>query len=81
MKVKIPVKGLASLGAFGVVLILALSFGLIGLSLYGIVLAFSASVLLGIAVLFIEPLPLVIGLVKVFAHIDLAHRIVEFFNK
>lgn len=81
MKVKIPVRGLASLGGIGILLAVLMAFGVIGLSLYGLVLAFSASIILGVVTLFVEPLPLVIGLVKVFAHIDLAHRIVEFFNK
>lgn len=81
MKISLPAKTLASMGVFGIVLLVLFAFGTIGLSLYGLVLAFSASIVLGLVTLFVEPLPFVIGLVKVFAHIDLAHRIVEFFTK
>lgn len=59
--------GLASV-AFGI--------GIIGVSLYGLYLAFSASVLLGILALLIEPSPLIFGLFMLFANVNLAERIV-----
>lgn len=80
MKLKVG-NWLAGFGIIGVLATIALVFGAIGLSLYGIYLAFSASIVLGILVLFLEPAPFVIGFVKVFAGIDIALRIVEFFSK
>lgn len=44
----------------------ALALSGIGLSIYGLVLAFKASVVLGVIVLVVEPSPLVLGLVGVF---------------
>ena len=43
--------------------------------LLGLYLAFSASVLLGFAVLIVEPAPLVIGIASIFWGVDLAQRI------
>lgn len=71
---------LAAFGALGILAYFGLVLGLVVISLYGLILAFSESILLGIVTLFVEPMPLVIGLCKVFAHINLAHKIVEFFN-
>lgn len=70
----------AAAGAIGIMLYLFLVLGIIGLSLYGLILGFKASILLGILILFVEPLPLAFGLCKVFAGIDIAQRIVEFFS-
>jgi hypothetical protein len=44
-------------------------------SLLGLYLAFSASVLLGFAVLIVEPAPLVIGIASIFWGVNLAERI------
>jgi hypothetical protein len=46
-----------------------------GLSIYGLVLAFQASVILGIVALIIEPSPLVIGLVMFFGGVNLAEKV------
>jgi hypothetical protein len=54
---------------------------ILGGTFYGIYLGFSASVILGIIILFIEPLPLIFGLVQLFGHVNLAQKIVEWFNK
>lgn len=45
---------------------ICLPVGLIGFTIYGLYVAFSASVILGIIVLIIEPSPLVIGIVAMF---------------
>jgi xanthine/uracil permease len=41
-------------------------------SIYGLILAFQVSILLGILVLIIEPAPLVIGVVMIFWGVNLA---------
>lgn len=78
-------KFLFSFGTAGVILFMAsvLSFILFMMfvSLYGIYLAFSASVLLGIVVFLVEPSPAVIGLVMLFFHKDLAQMIMDFLSK
>jgi uncharacterized membrane protein YvlD (DUF360 family) len=48
----------------------------IGLSVYGLVLAFSASVILGIVTFFIQPAPLVFGVAKVFFGVNLPALVV-----
>jgi hypothetical protein len=75
------ITGLASLGAIGIVLAVMLALGLVASAIVGIYLAFSASIILGIIVLLVEPLPLLIGLVYLLAHVDLAQKIVEFISK
>jgi hypothetical protein len=45
---------------------IALALSGIGLSIYGLVLAFKASLVLGVIVLVVEPSPLILGLVGVF---------------
>jgi hypothetical protein len=73
---------LLSFGAIGLILYVLLCFGFVGLMLYsavyGLYLAFSASVLLGIIVLFAQPGPCLIGLVMIFFHKDIAQAIVDF---
>mgnify|MGYP003341961316 CR=1 FL=1 len=66
------------LGLLYVFAVLAISIGSLGLTLYGIVLAFSASVVLGILVLFVQPAPLIIGAVMFFFDKDIAQMIVNF---
>jgi hypothetical protein len=68
--------GLAGLG-----LLICVWIGLISLTIYGLYLAFSASILLGIVVLFVEPMPLILALAMLIAHKDVAHMIVDFFSK
>lgn len=48
-----------------------------GISIYGLILAFSASVIIGFAFLFISPAAFVTGLIKIIAGIDLAQRLAE----
>lgn len=64
------------LGIGALVAILALFIPvLLGLAVYGLYLAFSASILLGVIVLVIEPLPVVIGLVGLLGHPELCERV------
>jgi hypothetical protein len=72
---------LAGMGVIGFILIICIWFGLIASTLYGLYLAFSASILLGIVVLIVEPSPLVIGLVMLFFHKNLAQMLLDFLNK
>lgn len=49
-------------------------------SLFGLYLAFSASVLLGFVVLLVEPAPLVIGLWYIFFGVNLAEKLLIAFT-
>ncbi len=72
---------LAGFGFAGMILavILTVSFALFGLvaSVYGIVLAFKASIVLGLVVLVVEPTPFIIGAVYLLTGTDLAQRVVQ----
>ena len=76
---------LAGFGVIGIMVYVALCFGFAAFMIYaticGLYLAFSASVLLGIIVFFVQPSPCVIGLVMIFFHKDLAQAIIEFLTK
>lgn len=72
---------LAGMGIIGVLLIIAIVIFAISMTLYGLWLAFSASILLGIVVLFVEPSPFIIGVVMFFWDKDLAQMLIEFLNK
>jgi hypothetical protein len=76
---------LLSLGAIGTILYVLICFGMLGLtffgSIYGLYLAFSASVLLGVLCIFIQPSPLVIGLVMLFFHKNVAQMIMDALSK
>jgi len=50
-------------------------------TVYGIVLAFKASILLGIVVFFVEPSPFIIGIVMLLFHKNLAQMLIEFLTK
>jgi len=78
---KALIKGLASLGVIGYVAIVGIFLFTVCAVLYGIYLAFCASILLGILVLLVEPSPLVIGLVMIFFHKNLAQMLVDFLHK
>lgn len=52
--------------------------GLIGLSIYGACLAFSASLILGVIVILVEPAPLVLGLVAVFGNPQVCQQIAAY---
>lgn len=54
---------------------LTLGLGFFAVSIYGLVLAFKASIILGLIALIVEPSPLALGLVALFGHPDIAHRI------
>lgn len=69
----IPIVGVLLLIAFWVLLLVS--------TVYGLYLAFSASIILGIIVFIVEPSPLIIGLVMIFFDKNLAQMIVEFLNK
>lgn len=71
----------AGLGAIGIAMIAAWIFFAFAMTIYGVYLAFSASVVLGIVVLLVEPSPLVIGAVMFVFHKDLAQMIMEFLHK
>jgi hypothetical protein len=49
------------------------------LTIHGLYLAFSASIVLGIIVLFLEPTPLIISLCYLFGGVNLAEEIVKLF--
>lgn len=71
---------LAGMGLIGALLIFGLAFGSIALTIYGMYLAFSASIILGIVVFLVEPSPFVIGAVMFFFHTNLAEAIMTFLN-
>jgi hypothetical protein len=60
--------------------VVATIFAIILTSFLGLYLAFSASILLGIVVLLVEPAPLVIGLWYIFFGVDLAARVLATFS-
>lgn len=72
---------MAGMGVIGILLYFGVCLGLIGAAVYGIYLAFSASILLGVIVLFVQPSPLIIGLVMLFFHKNLAQMLIEFLTK
>ena len=45
------------------------------LTIYGLYLAFSASIVLGVLVLLVEPSPLILGVLAFFGHPEVAHKI------
>jgi len=51
-----------------------------GISIYGLVLAFSASIGLGILAFFIEPSPLIFGLVMIFGGVNLPEKIMNWYH-
>ena len=62
--------------SFGMIWILAM----LGISIYGLVLAFSASIGLGILAFFIEPSPLIFGLVMLFGGVNLPEKIMKWYH-
>jgi hypothetical protein len=59
-------------------LLFGTALALIGVSIFGLFLAFKASILLGILALVIEPAPLVIGVVYLFTGTDLAQKVATY---
>ena len=51
---------------------------LIGMGVWGLVLAFKASLILGLVVLLIEPVPFFLGLIALFGHPEVSRQIVEY---
>lgn len=76
---------LVGFGAVGIGLYAIICLGFVGLMLasyvYGMFLAFSASVILGILLMFVFPGATTVGLVAIFFHKDLAQMIVDFLTK
>lgn len=54
---------------------LTLGLSVIGFSIYGLILAFQASLLVGVIALIVEPSPLIIGLVCFFTGTNLAQQL------
>lgn len=50
-------------------------------TVFGLVLAFKASILLGIIVLLLEPSAYIIGVVYLIGHVNLAQRVMEWLSK
>lgn len=73
----------ALVGAMGTFFIIWAVLGLtaFGISVYGLYLAFSASILLGVVVFFVQPAPLVLGLVMLLADKNLSQMIMDCLSK
>lgn len=71
----------SSLGALLILLALLLVLGSFAVSIYGLYLAFSASIILGLIVLFVEPSPFILGLVMLVWNKDLAQALIDWFSK
>ena len=72
---------LGGLGIFGAILSICFALFMLGMSVYGLYLAFSASIILGIIAFFVEPSPLIFGLVMFFFDKNLPLEIIEFLTK
>ena len=62
------------------IFVIGLALTLIGTSIYGLVLAFSASIILGIITLLLEPAPLLFGLVMLLFDKNIPELIMQFLN-
>lgn len=72
---------LAGMGVIGIFLMVGIWGGLLALTIYGLYLAFSASIILGVLALIVEPSPLVIGLVMFFFNKNLAQMLMDILTK
>lgn len=72
---------LAGFGIVGVLALVALWAFMIGATIYGWYLAFSASILLGILMLVVAPSATIVGLVMLLFHKNLAQIVLDFLNK
>jgi len=72
---------LMAIPALGVFLVFGLWTSLLLLTVYGLYLAFSASIVLGIITFIVEPSPLIFGLVMFFFHKNLAQMLLDFLTK
>lgn len=67
---------LKSFGILGMIVIVILFIFIPGiLTFYGLYLAFSASIVLGVLALLVEPSPLVFGVLALLGHPEVAHKI------
>ena len=64
-----------SLGVLSVVFFLLVALVSIDLSVYGLILAFKASLILGVIVLLVEPLPLILGVLALLGHPEIARLV------
>ena len=72
---------LLGLGVIGYAIVIAwVVFG-IGIAIYGLYLAFSASIILGIIVFVIEPSPWIIGMVMFFMHKNIPQILMDYLNQ
>lgn len=69
------------IGLAGVIGVVAFSMFTCGLAIYGLVLAFSASVVLGVLALFIQPSPLIFGICMFFFQKNLPEMIIQWLHK
>ena len=58
-------------------MMLSIWIGVIGCTLYGLVLAFKVSILIGVLVLIVEPAPFIIGFVALLTQTNLAQKLLE----
>ena len=70
-----------SMGLLGIVLYVGVILGLLATTVYGLYLAFSASILLGVIVMFVQPTPFLIGIVMLCFHKNLAQMAIDFLTK
>lgn len=62
------------------IIILGIALASLGLTIYGLYLAFSASIILGIVVLILEPTPMILALVALIAKPDVCEAIAKWLN-
>jgi hypothetical protein len=72
---------MAGMGVLAALIYIGIALGMLGLTIYGIYLAFCASIILGIIVFFTPPSGLIIGACQFLFGKDLAFIIVEFLTK
>ena len=72
---------LMAIPVLGVFLVFGLWASLLLLTVYGLYLAFSASIVLGIIAFIVEPSQLIFGLVMFFFHKNLAQMLLDLLSK
>lgn len=69
-------KAFAAFGALGIIAFMCLFMvAPLCLSIYGLYMAFSASVVLGFLAMVVEPAPFILGVLALFGHPETAHKI------
>lgn len=76
LRIRLQVANNTVFALFGLIMI-ALGLFLIGVTIYGLVLGFQASIVVGILILFVEPAPLIIGLIYLFTGTNLAEKLAQ----